>query len=844
MKLKTIPLIITILFGLLILAKPDKKREDYLSKEKAPDDWFFRQRAFPSGKIPQEKYHSALKKVRQMKKALSQKEEEMIWEFAGPANVGGRLTDVEVCSDDMNTLFAGAASGGIFKSEDGGETWTPVFDDALSLSIGDIALAPSDNNIIYVGTGEANAGGGSLTYDGVGVYKSVDGGNSWSYAGLPHSGSIGRIAINPGNPDVVYVAAMGSLFADSPDRGVYRSQDGGATWENVLFVSDSTGAIDIVINPANPAVVYAAMWERMRRPDRRNYGGPTCGIYKSVNGGDTWIKLEGGLPGSDIGRIGIDIAKSNPDILYAIYADETGYFKGIYKTTDGGTTWERADHGEINYLSYGWWFGRIKIDPVNYNIVYAIAFELYKTANGGAYWSAIGVDTLHVDQHELFIHPVYHNYLAAANDGGLYLSYDGGLSWSKKNNLPITQFYTCEVDRQFPERLYGGTQDNGTNRTMSGNTNDWEKIYYGDGFYVRVDPLDNNYIYAESQRGNFVRSVDGGNTFYPAMNGIGSDDRFNWNTPFVIDPSNHEILYLGSNKVYKTTDRAGTWTAVSNDLTNGPGTGNLTYGTITTIDVSPLNPAIVYAGTDDGNVWVTTGSTWQKVSEQLPGRWVTRVVADIHSEDRAYVTLSGYRYDDYLPHVFMTEDKGMHWIDISGDLPEVPVNDLVIDPEYDSVLYVATDAGVFVTRNLGSNWNIMGTNLPTVVVSDLTLHNDTRKLVAATYGRSMYTYDLYQDTIITRTKQIPVNNNISALAVFPNPFHSYVTITFESEAVQKGKIEVYDISGKYVATLFDGNFKKGGNRFRWVPENEKGKTFIVTISTGNKITTKKILRGI
>ncbi len=726
--------------------------------ENKPNEWFFMQRAFPYGEINHETYIQSVKQAQQLRLEQNIKDDSTIWEFAGPTNIGGRLTDVEMHPSNMETIYAAAASGGIFKTIDLGANWEPIFDDALSLSIGDIAIAPSDPDIIYVGTGEANAGGGSQSYDGVGLYKSIDGGDTWEFIGLGQSRNIGRMVVHPQNPEIVYVAAMGNLFADSPDRGIYKTIDGGLSWENILYVSDSTGGIDVVIHPDNPDTVFAAMWERVRRPNRRSYGGWTCGIHRTIDGGQTWTELDNGLPspGGNVGRIGIDISKSDPSILYAIYADKTGYFEGLYKSSDNGDSWTQTNDGSLNncYQSYGWWFGRVSVDPVDPDIAYVIGFDLYKTSNGGNSWSNISEWDVHVDQHGLYAHPQNNDFVVIANDGGLYISQNGGDSWNWINNLPITQFYTCEVDYQYPERLYGGTQDNGTNRTMTGSTDDWESIYWGDGFYVLVDPTDNNYVYAEYQYGNFAKSTNGGNSFNTAMNGISSSDRKNWNTPVVFDPSNPEILYYGANRLYKTTNRASNWTAISTDLTNGAGV-NLTYGTITTISVSPVDPEIVYVGTDDGNVWVsaTNGMGWEYLSVDLPSMWVTRVAADPIEENTAYVTFSGYRWDEFLPHIFRTTDKGQSWEDISSNLPESPINDVIVDPENNSTLYIASDVGVYFTEDLGENWEMMGSNLPNVPVLDLTLHNDTRTLVAATYGRSMYTYDLYQDTVMTSISQ-------------------------------------------------------------------------------------------
>ncbi len=811
--------------------------------EQLPNDWFFAQRAYPAGQINHEVYMQTLKQVSEMKQSAT---DDKVWTFAGPLNTGGRLSDVEFHPDD-SVVYLGAASGGVFKIYLDGTNYEAVFDDALSMSVGDIAIAPSNSAVIYVGTGEANCGGGSQTYDGVGVYKSVNGGETWEHMGLEESRNVGRIAVHPENPDIAYVAAMGNLFGDSPERGIYKTSDGGLNWENVLYVSDSTGGIDVVLNPESPDIVYAAMWERVRRPNRRSYGGPTCGIYKSTNGGVNWEELSQGLPSpsNNVGRIGLDICNSDPNVLYAIYADEVGYFEGVYKTDNHGISWTQTNDASLSncFYSYGWWFGRIEVDPVDPDIAYVIGFDLYKTSNGGNSWSHIS-NGVHVDQHGVAIDPMNNNRVFLGNDGGYYISENGGNSWDWINILPITQFYTCEIDEQYPERLYGGTQDNGTNRTMSGGLDDWEFIYGGDGFYVLVDPEDNDYVYAEYQYGNLARSTNGGSSFNWAMNGISSDDRKNWNTPVVFDPTNPEILYYGANRLYKSTNRAVNWSAISTDLTNGPGI-NLTYGTITTISVSPVNPEIIYVGTDDGNVWVSApnGMGWEYISMELPDRWVSRVAADPWDEDVVYVTFSGYRWDEFLPHIFRSEDKGVTWQDISSDLPESPLNDIIIDQEDNQTLYVASDVGVFVTKNLGESWNIMGTNLPMVPVCDLDIHNGTRKLLAATYGRSMYTYDLYQDTLSTSIYD-PVALGKVDVEVFPNPVNanSYVRIT--TNQPEKAFVFISDLAGNRITDLYQGVLVKGQNRLALKPAidlNLKSGIYFITVIIGKGNSTGKFI---
>ena len=810
-----------------------------------PNDWFFNQRAYPTGKINYETYYDAIESVQKTK---NEAKDSSVWDFAGPTNIGGRMSDVEVHPENPDIIFVGAASGGIFKSINGGNLWYPVFDNALSLSIGDIALAPSNPDILYAGTGEANAGGGSQTYEGAGIYKSSDGGENWEYAGLPFSRNVGRVLVHPNNSDIVYVAAMGNLFGDSPERGIYKSTDGGESWDQSLFLSDSTGGIDIVIDPLSPENIYAAMWERVRRPNRRSYGGSTCGIFKSTNGGDTWTELSNGLPspGNNVGRIGLSISFSNPTILYAVYADKTGYFDGVYKTVNGGEEWVQTNDGSLSnsFQSFGWWFGRIKVDPVNPDIAYVIGFDLYKTSNGGNSWSNISSNSVHVDQHEIFIHPENNSLLFLANDGGFYKSMNGGNSWTWINNIPMTQFYTCEIDEQFPERLYGGTQDNGTNRTMAGAVDNWEFIYGGDGFYVLVNPENNNYIFVEYQYGNLARSINGGNFFSSAMTGINTSDRMNWNTPVVFDPTDPAILYYGSHRLYKSTNNASSWSPISTDLTNGPGI-NLTFGTITTISVSPLNPELIYVGTDDGNVWVSApnGMGWEHLSAGLPNLWVTRVVSDPVEENKVYVTFSGYRWDEFLPHVFRSEDKGANWEDISSNLPEVPVNDLIVDPEDNDVLYLASDVGVFVSYSLGESWELLGNNLPNVPVCDLDLHSPTRKLVAATFGRSMYTYNLFQDTIQTLIAERGINHDVK-VHIFPNPWKDKLSIQIQSNFDYEANIQLYCLNGKLIYTKSTGVLLRVKNTVHLnsyqFPELKNG-TYLLSVEINGRRNANKIM---
>ncbi len=834
-------LIITSLIFLLIPAITSKKEIT------APNDWFFRQRAYPYSQINHEAYIVASKVAKHQ--ATESDRYLLSWNFEGPTNIEGRITDIEV-QPQTESIFAGTASGGVFKRESGTNTWQPIFDNETSLSIGDIAISESDPNIIYVGTGEANAGGGSLAYDGTGIYGSTDGGATWENLGLENSGSIGRMVVHPNNHNIVYVAAMGRLFSNGSQGGVYKTIDGGQTWEQKLFISDSTGAIDIVIDPQNPNTVYAAMWERVRRPHRRSYGGPTSGIYKSTDGGEIWTELTNGLPSNQDrkGRIGIDISQSDPQILYAIYADKVGYLEGVYRSDNGGQTWGYVGNtlNSNAFSSFGWWFGRIKIDPTDNDIVYVIGLDLYKTPDGGINWYSTS-GGVHVDQHVVAFSHDNSDTVYLGNDGGFYYSGDGGDSWSWDANFPITQFYTCEVDEQHPERIYGGTQDNGTIRTMTGSTDDWERIYYGDGFRVLVNPINNLLVYAEYQYGGLGRSTNGGNSFASATNGISSTDRFNWNCPLVFDPTNPSILYFGTNKLYRSDNDAVSWTAISEDLTNGDEGGNIAYNTLTTISVSPVNNNIIYTGSDDGNMWRTTdgGDTWARISDELPNRWVNSVATHPTDENILYVTFSGYRWDEYLPHVFYSEDKGGTWIDISSNLPEAPVNEIIIDPYNDGYLYTATDFGVYYSENNGDFWSPLGTELPTIVVNDLRLHNPTRTLIAATYGRGIYKFDL---SLLTGYDS-DLNINSNELICYPIPASNYLNIKIGSQFNDMNvKIEILDIFGNSIANVYEGKTYHHTNTYTWNTHSTKGNrctsgTYIVQLTTNKgKVTEKFILQ--
>jgi photosystem II stability/assembly factor-like uncharacterized protein len=790
----------------------------------APSDWFYHQRAYPQGFIDPALRKVSLEQARALRVA-SPAERSAVWTQKGPSNIGGRITTMAISRQNPAIIYAGGAEGGVLKSTNAGVNWTPLFDGQPSLSMGSIAVDPGNDNIVYAGTGEANTSGDS--YDGTGVFKSTDGGSTWFSVGLETTRRIGKIVIDPVNPAVIYVAAIGPQFSSTPDRGVYRSTDAGQTWSLVLFVNDSTGVVDIAINPQSPNILLAAAWQRMRGPQGRKYvGGVHTAIYRTTNAGTTWQKLAGGLPGPSptLGRPAVAIAPSNPLVAYAAFADDPGNYAGTYRTTDGGDAWVRTADGPLSglYSNFGWYFGKLFVSPFNENSVYVFGVFMGKSTNGGATW--LTQNSNHVDHHAMAFHPTDPNILYVGNDGGRAKSLNGGATWSAESNqdLFISQFYAGAIDYLDPARSIGGTQDNGTIRTQTGAVADWQLVNGGDGFYAAVDQANSANQYAESQYGAIVRTTDNWATGFGATTGIGASDRKNWSTPIIIDPNTPNVLYTGTQYVYRSSNRAVNWSPISPDLSDGLVPGFSAYATVTTIDVAKADPGTIMAGTDDANVWVTTngGGSWANISAGLVDRWVTRVRFDPTNSRTAYVTFSGYRYDTFLPHIFKTTNLGGTWQDISANLPEAPINVVLVDPQYTDRLYIGTDVGCYFTTNGGTLWQSMGTGLPNVAVSDMQIHAPTRIARAFTHGRSMWQINL--DELVTGVAETPEQPVEFVLYQnYPNPFNGETKIgyrvspartTWSGGGLGPGgsgiggwvRLKVYNLLGREVATLVDG----------------------------------------
>lgn len=724
--------------------------EQHANARYAPNQWFFQQRAFPQNQIPLKTWRQAREQALTDREAVRWTAPS--WTQRGPENIGGRITDIAVDPSDDDIVYAGAAEGGVFKTTDGGWHWAPIFDDMPALSIGALAIDPSDTSVIYAGTGEVNPGGGSLAYGGAGLFRSSDQGGSWASIGLDNSGSIGRIVIDPGNSQRLFVAAMGLHWQGNPERGVYRTTDGGSTWERVLYIDDQTGCVDIVQRPDNPNVLFAAMWQRIRQPEYYDYGGPGCAVYRTIDGGDTWTLVGGGLPApsEDGGRIGLSLCAAQPDVMHAVYADRIGYFDGLYRSEDGGGTWIQTTDADLDnvFASYGWWFGNVRTHPTDPDTIFVLGLPFWRSTDGGdSYHNAS--DGMHVDHHALGFGSGAGAAMYNGNDGGVYRSVDGA-SWTKQPNLPLTQIYRMAVDQGNNDALYLGAQDNGTNRTLTGATDDWQEIFGGDGMQPIVHPDVSTTIWAMYQYANlFVTTNDGANWLSAGL-GVDGGDRKGWNAPHIQDPTDANTRYLGSHRVYRnTSDRQ--WTVISPDLTGGPHQDNSGQvdGSLTSLAVSPLDAGVIWSGSNDGYVFVTAngGVLWTDVSATLPERWVTSVRTDPFDRETAYVTISGYRWAEPLPHVFKTTDLGASWQPIAGDLPEVPVNDFLADPEIPDRYFAATDLGVYETLNGGMTWTMLGANLPNVITTSLVIDSTGENLIVGTFGRSVFAISLELERI-------------------------------------------------------------------------------------------------
>ncbi len=695
----------------------------------------------------------------------------LAWRGIGPAATSGRVGDVAVHPRERNLWYVAVASGGVWKTENAGTTWSPIFDSQGSYSIGCVTLDPRDPLVVWVGSGENNSQR-SVGY-GDGVYKSSDGGRSFENVGLKSSEHIARIVIDPRDSRQVYVAAQGPLWSDGGDRGVYKTTDAGKTWKQILKVDERTGVTDLVMDPRNPDVLFAAAYQRRRHVWTLIDGGPGSALYKSVDGGVTWKKLESGLPKEEMGRIGLAISPANPDVVFALI-EASGKDSGLYRSPDAGGSWKKMG----DYLPTSpQYYMEVVADPKNPDRLYAMDTYMQVTEDGGKSFHKVGEKYKHVDNHSLWIDPDDTDHLIAGCDGGLYVSFDRGATWEFKSNLPVTQFYRVTLDNSLPFYLvYGGTQDNqtlgGPSRSLTAHgivNSDWFVTVGGDGFWSQVDPSNPDLIYSESQYGGLVRfdRKSGEQLDIQPQPAPGEEPlRWNWDSPLILSPHDPKRLYFASQRLYRSDDRGDSWRAVSGDLSRGIDRNKLKvmgrvwsvdaiaknastsfFGSVVSLSESPRREGLIYAGTDDGAVQVTEdgGTSWRK-TEKFPGvpdmTYVSRLLASRHEPDTVYAAFDNHQMGDFKPYLLRSGDKGRSWKSIAGDLPaRGTVYALAEDPVKKDLLFAGTEFGVFFTPDGGTRWIQLKGDMPVIAVRDLAIQEREGDLVAATFGRGFYVLD-------------------------------------------------------------------------------------------------------
>ena len=692
----------------------------------------------------------------------------------GPGGMSGRVTAIDAVHSNPDIMFVGTASGGLWKSSSGGIKWEPIFDKEVTASIGAVAIQQSNPSVIWVGTGEGNPRN-SLN-GGYGIYRSLDGGKNWSLMGLEKTRHIHRIIIDPTNPNTVYAAAIGSPWGEHPERGIYKTTDGGLTWNRILFANNKTGAADLVMDPTNPNKLIAAMWEHKRDPWFFNSGGEGSGLHMTHDGGKTWKKLtdEDGLPKGNLGRIGVAIAPNKPNIVYALVEAEKN---ALYKSVDGGFNWKMInDKDDIGNRPF--YYSEIYVDPQNENRVYSIYTYVNVSEDGGKSFDmlmpAYGVDNgVHPDHHAWWIHPKNGNFMIDGNDGGMNITKDGGKSWRFIGNLPVAQFYHINVDNEFPYNVYGGMQDNGSWRgpayvwRAQGIRNSyWQEISFGDGFDVVPDKDDSRYGWTMSQQG-YVQRYDWqtGNNYIvrPTHPEPNVELRFNWNSAINIDPFSNSTIYFGSQFVHKSTDKGETWTIISPDLTtNDPeklkqaesggltmdATGAENHCTILVIEPSPIEKDMLWIGTDDGRVHITQngGTTWTEVTKNIKGlptgSWIPQIKASNKNKGEALLIANDYRRFNYTPYAYRTKDYGKTWTRIvdENDVKSYTLS-IVEDIEEPNLMFLGTDDGLYISVNAGEKWTKWTEGFPTVSVKDLVIHPREHDLVIGTFGRAAWVLD-------------------------------------------------------------------------------------------------------
>ncbi len=792
--------------------------------------------------------------VSSYKEYISLKEKSLFnleWISIGPVVNSARVESIQVDEDNPGTMFVAFGSGNLWKTENNGITWKPIFNDIPSIGIGDIALAPSDKKIIYVGTGESLKKGRNFTMPGTGIYKSQDGGNSWKHMGLNDSWHIGEISVNPNNPDIIFVSVLGHFWSKNINRGVYRSLDGGETWRLVLHIDENTGSNDIVISHSNPNIIYASMWE-----NNPSISGKNSGIYRSDDNGNTWKKLTEGLPyGEKMGRIGLAVSYNDPNKVYALIdnlSKERNKAAEVYSSKNGGKNWQRTHKEELLiFPGIGWYFADIYVSPDNDDEVFALGVRAAYSNNGGKSFNNLKgtvkrmnpsqAKGLHLDHCELWINPKNSNHIAIGNDGGLFVSYDKGNSWIHYNNIPTGEFYDIELDYKNPYNIYGGTQDNSTvygpAQEWNNETNDpWKYLWIdawdgGDGCISQVDPNDSSIVYFSMQNGAIRRKNIITNKSISIKPSLPEDFKetlkFNFITPYFISEHNSNTLYHAGNYLFKSTNKGDTWKVISDNLTIPNKFKNKTSYSAGAIAESKLEKGVLYYGSDKGLFWTSKndGKSWINNSKNIADNYIRSIYPSNHVKERVYMSMTGINYDDLNNYLYLSENYGKDWQKIKGNLPNEPVNIILEDPVFENILYAGLYRGVYISFDKGKSWNIIGKNFPMSSVSDIEIENRSNDMIVSTHGRGIYKINLNPIHHYYKIKDSLDDDRLLHLGKFYLPkfndthkepiINSYdkTPISFYLNAEKKYSIIIKE-SKKIIWEMSDHG-SKGINQFRW-----------------------------
>jgi len=814
---------------------PQEETKDYhqrVEEKLYPFEGFYLMKNYPN-KVPDFKaYQKALQGISKSTKVTASRNNE--WVNQGPGNIGGRINTIAVHPNNPDEIMLGYSLGGIFKSTDIGISWLPIFDDQPISSISDIEYNPLNPDEIFVATGDHNISG--YPVNGMGIYKSEDGGNSWQSKGLEETGVISEIQVANTNDDIVYVATMGIPFVRTEDRGLYKSIDGGESWNKIFYLNDSTGVIDIEVHPTNPNIVYATAWTRIRNNRESVIESTEGGIYKTEDGGDTWTKLTNGLPEGQVSRAGLAMYENNPDTLYSLFVhyyegDEcsNGYqVEGIYRTNDGGMNWDtipRKSTGlPCNVLGgFGWYFGQVRVNPNDADHIFVLGVDMYETRNAGLSWEEATPPwftyEVHADKHDLVFSD---GKILLGTDGGGYQRFVNGSNWTDIENNITTQFYRVTFNPFEEDVYFGGAQDNGTTGGNDEGVDFWPRIFGGDGFQMRFNPLDSMIHYVETQNGRIRGTVNGGIDYF-GLNG-GLEGTRNWDMQYILSPHDPYTLFTGTDKIYKRYEgEDNNWFAISDILTDTTDLESAYVHTMSAIDQSPIDSNIIYAGFSDGYVWNTLdgGETWNKIDDELPVRYISSIKASPDYAEEVFLTIQGYKDFDNTPYIYKSEDNGSTWISIQGDLPQIGINDVYIRENTDGEqIFLATDAGVYFTLNAGENWNRLGSNMPIIPVYDLEI-DAFQQLIAGSFARGIYTYDLVQleDTDVEEV-------SLEGLTIYPTLTEDIISIQNAEEWIGS-KYMIVSMQGN---TLLEGNLRNGSIEVSSLPAGN----YVLSLMKNNK----------